>query len=406
MASSGSGDATSSLWIEQGNRHKEISNKIYTYLRSYESVILYLQRVLVWEKPMHSISFFVLMHIGFGYVTIRSNHLIGFISSITLVFVILDVWKHKLWPEIRAVAPDEEAEWGELHPRLLSLQEMCQILCEVFLWVEWAFNQIRITRQTHPGKFCAVFCACCIALSIVGQKIPGVILSYAMMICLLLWPLVWYYRILEKSYTKIEPFFMQMQYTLRQRSTTTQYLTKYVRTKKLSEPASEESDDDISDFLPQLDEKTAEVLARAITDDSELSETDEEILAQELPTFSRASTPDNLTASETYLTTLPQQFPNINDDNNSDDDFGLPVPDYNENVQRDRSTVNQPNPAQFVSSEIVTAAIGNVIKDTFSSLVHRMKPEDNEETPTGQSKSSTPSSDFEFLELDNDSGSK
>lgn len=49
---------------------------------------------------------------------------------------------------------------------------------------------------------------------------------------------------------------------------------------------------DLSEFLKPLDARTAEVLARALTDDSELSESDESLLAHELPSFSRPSSLD------------------------------------------------------------------------------------------------------------------
>ncbi|XP_002126378.2 reticulophagy regulator 3 [Ciona intestinalis] len=399
----GAGDASQS--DAQTNKIEKLSQKLYNWSRSYESVILYFQRLLVWEKPTHSSVFLILIHIGFWYLTARSSHAIGFLSSMFLGLVWLDMWKHKIWPEIRAEEPDPEAEWGELHPKLLSLPELCQIIAEGLVTLTTVYKKIMEFKRDFPGRFCGIFCFFCLCLNFIGSLVPGVLLAYTIMLCLLFWPLLWYNKILERTYTQVEPFLMQLQYTLKQRPATTYYMTKYLKAKKDSK-SEENADDDISEFVPELDEKTAAVLARAITDDSELSETDEEILAQEIPLFSRASTPDDLTSKEVYVSSLPNQFPPIDADDSDDEDLGIPKSMVHEKDESEQPHGGIQEQLSAMKADMLNNAIKTKVWDTFNNLTKSMQqPQESdagEQNIDQNSDSSTPSSDFEFISVDNE----
>merc|ERR1719427_2558720 len=66
-------------------------------------MLLSLQRLLVWDDLTYSSVFIVVLHALFIYVFSRCNHIIGFTSSVTLLVVWIDMWKEKIWPEIRAL---------------------------------------------------------------------------------------------------------------------------------------------------------------------------------------------------------------------------------------------------------------------------------------------------------------
>jgi len=150
----------------------------------------------------------------------------------------------------------------------------------------------------------------------------------------------------------------------------------------------------IDEFVPKLDEKTAEVLARAITDDSELSETDEEILAaQEIPSFSRSTTPDpflpDSDAEEgdyddepSYIRALPKQMPAnavYYDDSDEEGGDGFGIPQF--------LTRRGASPAE----EQISSTLEAVLQSTMASLSSSRPP---------ASTNSTPSSEFEILDHD------
>lgn len=45
-------------------------------------------------------------------------------------------------------------------------------------------------RQQHPGKFCLLVCSVCTFFAMLGRYIPGVVISYALVLGIFLWPLL------------------------------------------------------------------------------------------------------------------------------------------------------------------------------------------------------------------------
>ncbi|KAK7944957.1 hypothetical protein WMY93_000685 [Mugilogobius chulae] len=45
-------------------------------------------------------------------------------------------------------------------------------------------------RQQNPGKFCLLMCSLCTFVALLGRYIPGVVLSYALVLGIFLWPLL------------------------------------------------------------------------------------------------------------------------------------------------------------------------------------------------------------------------
>ena len=362
-----------------------LSNRIYDVLKHYEGPILHLQRLLVWEDVISSSIFVAVVHIIFYYLLLRSNHFFGIFFFFILGVVWVDCWKHKIWPEIRAVAPDIDSEWGELNPRLLSVKEMCDVLANSFIFILAIYQKILQMRRRNPGKFCLHICFCCLMLMYIGRKISGVFVVYLAILCALIWPVVWYHGILENAYTQIEPFLMQLQYTLQQRPGNTYQMAQSMIGQTTTVVG---NDNDIDEFVPPLDEKTAAVLAKAITDESELSETDEEILAHEFPSLSRASTPSS-DEHEDELFRLAKNVSHLPDANQETVPLGI----FKDN-----------NSSLYLPAGVI-ADVGNVIKDSFSMLSQSIQQKtllDSVSAPN-ESESSTPLSEFEFVDFDPDS---
>lgn len=369
--------AMESLGENSKTQATDMSKKIHDVLKHYEAPILHVQRLLVWEDYIYSSIFVAMAHVCFYYLFLRSNHFFGMFFFLLMIFVWIDCWKHRIWPEIRAVAPDIDSEWGELNPRLLSIKEMCDYLASFLVFIIDKCQQILEMRRDKPQKFCLTLCFCCLVFMYVGQKVHGALIMYLLFSIALLWPVLWYHRILENTYRSMEPFFMQLQYTLQQRPGNTYQMAQSMAGQS---PSIVDANDDIEEFVPVLDEKTAAVLAKAITDESELSETDEEILAQELPLFSQiAAHSDN--EAEDNLIPWPNDINPLNSLLKHGDNSSVSVP------------------TNFVTD------VGNAGKDSFFSVAQSMqqeKPIFSDQMAT-DSKASTPCSEFDFVVLNNDS---
>nr|XP_039261790.1 reticulophagy regulator 3-like isoform X2 [Styela clava] len=399
---------------EESNRNNEIRDlkeKLMNDLRSYETVIHYFQQLLVWEKPVHSVVFVLALHAVFWYLKIWSTHAVGLISTIILILVWLDMWKHRIWPEIRARDPDPEAdEWGELHPHLLTFPEVCLALAEIFVTLKYHLITIRDVRRNTPGKFVTLSTVTCLMIIFLGRSIPGTLLAYIIMMCGLLWPLIWYRRWVERAYAHMEPFLMQLQYSLKPRMRRNgkkgSHITKEIDGTSVEVHTDTSSDDDdISEFMKPLDAVTAEVLARALTDDDELSESDESLLAHELPSFSHPALDSNkvfLTGSRDIPEVpLPSNLPRYDDPqfrkeilNESDDEtLGF--------VGSQQQQQQLPDLARQIAVSATADAMKTAMKNIMSGATsHTSEP--TEKTSSTNSRGSTPSDDgFVILDKDN-----
>ncbi|XP_033863616.1 reticulophagy regulator 2 isoform X1 [Acipenser ruthenus] len=308
---------------EGSPEQQRLSERLQGLVLRYEPAVLWAQRLLVWERPLHSILTACALNGVFGLLSSTSLRPL-FLMSVTLLgMVLLDKWK--LLPDAvqRAEDSGSSSESAAVHPRLLSIPELCHHLAEsYFTWTLYLQEMLQYKRQS-PGKFCAVVCAGCSVLAVIGHYIPGIMISYIILLSVLLWPLVVYHELIQKMYTGLEPILMKLDYSMKGGT----HHRKHQKKKVKSEPGGDdavaetdsESEEELSCFSPMVDVKTT-ALALAITD-SELSDEEASFLESGGFSVSRATTPQLTDVSEdqqsvtsepeeTFSTELPE-FPSV-----------------------------------------------------------------------------------------------
>ncbi|XP_036396609.1 reticulophagy regulator 2 [Megalops cyprinoides] len=280
-----------------------LRERLQGWLSQYEPVILWVQRLLVWERPLHSIFVAFSLNTVFWLLSSTSMRPLFLLSVSLLGLVLLERWKHNLpsiavqYPE----APVSEREGVAVHPRLLSVPELSHHLAESYLTCSLYIQEMLQYKRLNHGKFCALMCGGCLVLAVVGHYVPGVMISYIILLSVLLWPLVVYHELIQKMYTGLEPILMKLDYSMKGDTQLRKHDKKKV--KKESEDGDEpraetesESEEELSCFAPTVDVKTT-ALAMAITD-SELSDEEASILESGGFSVSRATTPQLTDVSE------------------------------------------------------------------------------------------------------------
>ncbi|KAF2985931.1 hypothetical protein EK904_006723, partial [Melospiza melodia maxima] len=141
-----------------------------------------------------------------------------FLTAVTLIVVVcVDQWKHKIWPEIGVARPDEldNESWGYVHPRLLGLPELCHHLAEGWVTGTNFLNNLFVFKRQSPGKFCLLVCGVFTFLAVLGRYIPGLLLSYLLLLLVLLWPLAVYHRLGQRVYLRLEPVLQRLDWSVR-----------------------------------------------------------------------------------------------------------------------------------------------------------------------------------------------
>ncbi|GCC20555.1 hypothetical protein chiPu_0019117 [Chiloscyllium punctatum] len=182
-----------------------------------EPALIYLQSLLVWERPLQS----GLMLLGlsglFWLFSSTSLRPIFLLSLSALAIVFLDHWKSELLPHVavQRLVDEGESDGNSIRPRLLRLPDLCHYLAESCVAFNLYLKEALEYKKQNPSKFCLKMCLGCSALAAIGHYIPGIMISYIFILSLLLWPLVVYHELIQKMYTGLEPVLMKLDYSMK-----------------------------------------------------------------------------------------------------------------------------------------------------------------------------------------------
>ncbi|KAM9766748.1 reticulophagy regulator 2 isoform 2-T2 [Menidia menidia] len=307
-----------------------LRERLQAWLSQYEPLLLWVQRLLVWERPLYSISAALTLNTLFWLLSSTSLRPLFLLSVSLLGLMLLERWKPKL-PIITVQhvdAPLVQSETMRSEQRLLSIPELSHHLAESYLTCCLYMQEMLQYKQQNHGKFCATMCSGCFVLGVVGHYVPGIMISYIIVLSVLLWPLVVYHELIQRMYTGLEPILMKLDYSMKGETEHRHHDKRKVKkeVEEGDEPRAEtesesEEEEELSCFAPTVDVKTT-ALAMAITD-SELSDEEASILESGGFSVSRATTPQLTDLSEdldqqsfhsdpeeAYLRDLPE-FPSV-----------------------------------------------------------------------------------------------
>uniref|UniRef100_A0A096LXH9 Reticulophagy regulator family member 2 n=1 Tax=Poecilia formosa TaxID=48698 RepID=A0A096LXH9_POEFO len=305
---------------------------LQAWLSPYEPLLLWVQRLLVWERPLYSVSAALTLNTLFWLLSSTSLRPLFLLSVSLLGLMLLERWKPKL-PIItvqHAEAEPAQSPTLSSEHHLLSVPELSHHLAESYLTCCLYLQETLQYKRKNHGRFCVMMCSGCFVLAVVGHYVPGIMISYIIALSVLLWPLVVYHELIQRMYTGLEPILMKLDYSMKGDTEHRKHDKRKVK-KELeegdepraeTESESEEEEEELSCFAPTVDVKTT-ALAMAITD-SELSDEEASILESGGFPVSRATTPQLTDFSEggtknqsfhsdpeeAYLRDLPE-FPSV-----------------------------------------------------------------------------------------------
>ncbi|KAK5610406.1 hypothetical protein CRENBAI_005240 [Crenichthys baileyi] len=313
-----------------------LRERLQAWLSQYEPLLLWLQRLLVWERPLYSISAGLTLNTLFWLLSSTSLRPLFLLSVSLLGLMLLERWKSKL-PIItvqHAEAEPLQSQTLSTEHHLLSVPELSHHLAESYLTCCLYLQEMLQYKHRNHGRFCSMMCSGCFVLALVGHYVPGIMISYIIALSVLLWPLVVYHELIQRMYTGLEPILMKLDYSMKADTEHRKHDKRKMKKEieEGDEPRAEtesesEEEEELSCFAPTVDVKTT-ALAMAITD-SELSDEEASILESGGFPVSRATTPQLADFSEdldqqsfhsdpeeAYLRDLPdfpsvEEFPSI-----------------------------------------------------------------------------------------------
>ncbi|XP_031990182.1 reticulophagy regulator 3 [Corvus moneduloides] len=324
---------------ERQRRVQALSAALRCRLGPYEPLLGAVQAALVWERPGRSALCWAAVHGLFWFFALTSLRLLFLIALTLIVVVCLDQWKHKIWPEIGVARPDEldNESWGYVHPRLLGVPELCHHLAEGWVAGTNFLSNLFVFKRQSPGKFCLLVCGVFTFLAVLGRYIPGLLLSYLLLLFVLLWPLAVYHRLGQRMYLRLEPLLQRLDFSVRGYMIARQR-ERQLRGRALGQEATDDgsdSEEELAAFCPKLDDS---MVAKELTiSDSEHSDAEVSYTENGMFNLSRGQTPltegsedldGHSDPEESFARDLPD-FPSINPeaigiDDEDDTSIGIP----------------------------------------------------------------------------------
>ncbi|XP_054989322.1 reticulophagy regulator 3 [Sorex araneus] len=310
-------------------------------LGPYEPLLSRVQAALVWERPARSALWCLGLNAAFWFFALTSLRLVFLLAFSLMIIVCIDQWKNKIWPEITVPRPHsalDNESWGFVHPRLLSVPELCRHIAEVWVSGTTFMRNLLLFKKQNPGKFCLLSCGILTFLAVLGSYVPGLLLSYLMLVLVMMWPLTVYHRLWDRAYVRLKPVLQRLDFSVRGYMMAKQRERQSRRRALHPERAVDghsDSEEELAAFCPQLDDST---VARelAITD-SEHSDAEASCTDNGTFNLSRGQTPltegsedldGHSDAEESFARDLPD-FPSINVDPaglDDEDDTSIGMP--------------------------------------------------------------------------------
>ncbi|XP_023560703.1 reticulophagy regulator 1 isoform X3 [Octodon degus] len=282
-----------------------------------------------------------------------------------------DLGPGKSWEVINST-PDER-------PRLSH--------CIADSWVSFSIflQEMSLFKQQSPGKFCLLVCSVCTFFTVLGSYIPGVILSYLLLLFAFLCPLFKCNDIGQKIYSKIKSVLLKLDFGIGD------YINQKKRERAEADKEKSHKDDSELDFSALCPKISLTVAAKELsvsdTDVSEVSWTDNGTFNLSEGYTPQTDTSDDLDrpSEEVFSRDLPD-FPSIENGmgTNDEDELSLGLPAEpkrrQDRVDGGHAASGQKPPAaglalplggQLVRSlagEVISAAVSAAVADQLGAL--------------------------------------
>lgn len=374
-----------------------------------------LSDTITWRRPLHSVAVFIGCNVLFWFLALSPWRIYHLLSLILLGLLLVQIIKHfllsrntgaQLWRGI-------VKRWEAVNSSSECKPELGQCMEESWSSYSTFFQELSLFKRQNPGKFCLLACSVCSFLVILGSYIPGVVLSYVILLCAFVCPLLKCNEIGQKAYSKLKPVLQKLDFGLQS------YISQWMkaRSKKLEKFPEENSEVDLSALYPQITPGTlVKELSISDTEPSELSWTENGTFNLSEGYTPQTDTSDDLdrpSDQEEGFTSGLAEFPSLENGSQSNDEdssIGLPVIPKSrhkdsQKAQAEKSSVTplslllgSEQPYHLVSgvaSEVITAAVSAAITDQLQSVFLSSQtpaPTSIEDTDTEEA------DDFELLD--------
>ncbi|ETE73365.1 hypothetical protein L345_00804 [Ophiophagus hannah] len=293
---------------------------------------------------------------------------------------------------------------SESEKRLRLNQCIEEAMMSFFLFLQ----EMSHFKEQNPGKFCLLVCSICTFFTVLGSYIPGIVLSYLLLLCAFLCPFFKCNEFGQKIYSHIKSYLLKLNFGIQ--DFINQKLKERAERIK-TKPSEDDSEVDLSALCPKVSSATAaKEMSVSDTDISEISWTDNGTFNLSEGNTPQTDTSDGMFCYFEFFQILPKNGAGTNDDDDSS--IGLPV-------RHKRKKAHPPTPLdQYYRQDkeghsaaglslslindqafsLVTAIAGDVVTSVVSAAVREQLQSVQEVPSISEEAEAEEGDDFELLD--------
>ncbi|XP_044521496.1 reticulophagy regulator 1 isoform X1 [Gracilinanus agilis] len=376
---------------------------------------------LSWRRPLRSLVGFVCANLLFWFLALTPWRVYHLISVMILGRVIMQIIRDMVLSRMKGAQlwRSLSESWEVVNSKADEKPRLSQCIAESWMNFSLFLQEMAHFKQQNPGKFCLLVCSVCTFFTILGSYIPGVILSYFVLLCAFLCPLFKCNEFGQRVYSKIKSFLLKLDFGIGE------YINQKRREKSEADKEKTHKDDselDFSALCPKVSLTTvAKELSVSDTDISEVSWTDNGTFNLSEGCTPQTDTSDDLdrpSEQEEAFSKDLSEFPSLENGTGTNDEdelsLGLPIQYKRKKEPMDsghrQSRERQPTAGLTLplssdqtihlmgnlAGDVIVAAMSAAIKDQLQQGVQRASsqpvPSPGEDTDTEEG------DDFELLD--------
>ncbi|CAM4591458.1 unnamed protein product [Leuciscus chuanchicus] len=337
-----------------------------------------ISKLINWNRPLWTSAFFVTTNIAFWFVSLSPCRVFSLISMCVALLVMIQLMRDVALSRSRGAAlwKSMTSSWEVIDSVQEGKSGSESPFTDFWTSLKLFIEETSSFKQQNPGKFCLLVCSMCTFLAILGRYIPGVVISYILVLGIFLWPLVsshefgmWLEPVLQKLDFGVGEFLKKIKENHEKRM--------------LQSQAERESiEADLSALFPKMDSTVCKELSISDTEVSEVTWTDNgtfNLSEGNTPQTENSEDSDPRSDEEVFAGGLPE-FPSLDNglvtNGEDDEDLSIGMPTPPAHPSRVGSTRSEDEPVvqalevvQRLAGDVITAAVTAAMQERLEAAV-------------------------------------
>ncbi|XP_065132586.1 reticulophagy regulator 1 [Paramisgurnus dabryanus] len=334
-------------------------------------------KLINWKRPLWTSAFFAITNIGFWLVSLSPCRVFSIISLCLAVILVIQIMRDVALSRSNGAAlwRSMTSSWEVIDSAQEDKSGSGSPFTDPWTSFKLFIEETSSFKQQNPGKFCLLVCSMCSFLALLGRYIPGVVISYTLVLGIFLWPLVsshefglWLKPVMQKLDFGVADFLQKIKENHEKRI--------------LQSQAERESiEADLSSLFPKVDSTVCRELSISDTEVSEVTWTDNgtfNLSEGNTPQTENSEDSDRRSDEEVFTGGLPK-FPSLDNvlgTNGEEDEDSIGMPTTPAHPSRFGSTQSEEEPTvqalevvQRLAGDVITAAVTAAMQERLEAMV-------------------------------------